>query len=72
MHFKTEKFRLAYKAKFLVMNRGNFIPRSANLKSRTGYHHIILKGINPSNLFESDQDKAFFCIPSPIFQSHQD
>ncbi|MDO9555128.1 MAG: transposase [Atribacterota bacterium] len=36
------------------------MPRSSRLKSSTGYHHIMLRGINRSNIFESDQDKAFF------------
>ena len=42
------------------MNRGGFMPRSSRSKSSTGYHHIMLRGINRSNIFESDQDKAFF------------
>jgi len=36
------------------------MPRSARLKSSTGYHHIILKGMMRSNIFENNQDKAFF------------
>ena len=36
------------------------MPRSSRLRSSTGYHHIMLRGINRSNIFESDQDKAFF------------
>ena len=36
------------------------MPRSARLKSSTGYHHIILKGIMRSNIFENNQDEAFF------------
>jgi REP element-mobilizing transposase RayT len=42
------------------MNSSGFMPRSSRSKSSTGYHHIILRGINRSNIFESDQDKAFF------------
>lgn len=42
------------------MNWGDFMPRSARLKSSTGYYHIMLRGINRSNIFKSDQDKAFF------------
>jgi putative transposase len=34
--------------------------RSARLKSSTGYHHIMLKGMMRSNIFENNQDKAFF------------
>jgi len=49
------------------MNQGYFITRSSSLKSHTGYHHIMLKGINPSNLFESDQDKVFFLHSIPNF-----
>jgi REP element-mobilizing transposase RayT len=36
------------------------MPRSSRLRSSTGYHHIMLRGINRSNIFGSDQDKAFF------------
>jgi len=36
------------------------MPRSARLKSSTGYHHIMLKGIMRSNIFEYNQDEAFF------------
>lgn len=36
------------------------MPRSSRLKSSTGYHHIMLRGINRSNIFESDQDKEYF------------
>jgi len=36
------------------------MPRSARLKSSTGYHHIMFKGIMRSNSFENNQDKAFF------------
>jgi putative transposase len=42
------------------MNRGGFIPRSSILKSSTGYQHIMLRGINRDNLFESDQEKDYF------------
>jgi len=42
------------------MNRGGFMPRSSRSKSKTGYHHIMLRGINRSNIFESDQDKDYF------------
>jgi len=53
-------FRLSYSVKSLTMNRGDFMPRSPRLRSSTGYHHIMLRGINRSNIFESEQDKAFF------------
>jgi len=36
------------------------MPRSSRSKSSTGYHHIMLRGINRSNIFESDQDKEYF------------
>jgi len=36
------------------------MPRSSRSKSSTGYHHIMLRGINRRNIFESDQDKDFF------------
>ena len=36
------------------------MPRGSRSKSSTGYHHIMFRGINRSNIFESDQDKAFF------------
>jgi len=36
------------------------MPRSSRSKSSTGYHHIMLRGINRSNIFESNQDKDFF------------
>ena len=53
-------FRLTYQVKSLTMNRGGFMPRSSRSKSKTGYHHIMLRGINRSNIFESDQDKDYF------------
>jgi len=34
--------------------------RSARLKSNTGYHYIMLKGMMRSNIFEDKQDKTFF------------
>jgi len=34
--------------------------RSARLKSSTGYHRIMLKGIMRSNIFENNQDEEFF------------
>ncbi|MBA7526270.1 hypothetical protein ES705_18431 [subsurface metagenome] len=36
------------------------MPRRVGLKSSTGYHHIVLKGIIISNIFENNQDEAFF------------
>ena len=51
---------MTYSVKFLTINRGGFMPKSSRLKSSTGYHHIMLRGINRSNIFESDQDKTFF------------
>jgi hypothetical protein len=42
------------------MNRSGFMPRNSRLKSSTGYHHIMLRGINRNNIFESDQDKDCF------------
>ena len=36
------------------------MPRWARLKSSTGYHHIMLKGIMRSNIFENNQDEPFF------------
>jgi len=36
------------------------MPRSSRSRSSTGYHHIMLRGINRSNIFKCDQDKAFF------------
>jgi REP element-mobilizing transposase RayT len=42
------------------MNRGVFMPRKSRSKSSTGYHHIMLRGINRRNIFESDQDKDYF------------
>ena len=53
-------FRLTYSVKFPKMNRGDFMPRSPRLRSSTGYYHIMLRGINRSNIFESEPDKAFF------------
>ncbi|MBA7526267.1 hypothetical protein ES705_18428 [subsurface metagenome] len=34
------------------------MPRSVRFKSSTGYHHIMLKGIMRSNIFENDQNKT--------------
>ena len=42
------------------MNRGGFMPRNSRSKSSTGYHHIMLRGINRRNIFESNQDKDYF------------
>ena len=42
------------------MNRGGFMPRSSRSKSSTGYHHIMLRGINRDSIFASDQDKDYF------------
>jgi len=36
------------------------MPRSSRLRSSTGYHHIMLRGINRSNIFKCDQDKEYF------------
>jgi len=36
------------------------MPRRARLKSSTGYHHIMPKGIMRNNIFENNQDEPFF------------
>ena len=36
------------------------MPRNIRFKSSTGYHHIRLKGIMRSDIFENNQDEAFF------------
>ena len=36
------------------------MPRRARLKTSTGYHPIMLKGIMRSNIFENNQDESFF------------
>lgn len=36
------------------------MPRNARLKGSTGYHHIMLKGMMRNNIFENNQDEAFF------------
>ena len=36
------------------------MPRSSRSKSRTGYYHIMLRGINRDRIFESDQEKDYF------------
>jgi len=44
------------------MNRSDFIPRSSKLKGSKGYYHVLLKGINQSNVFENNQNKTFLLI----------
>ena len=36
------------------------MPRNVRFKSSTGYHHIMLKGMMRSNIFENNQDETFF------------
>ena len=36
------------------------MPRNSRSKSSTGYHHIMLRGINRESIFVSDQDKDYF------------
>jgi len=36
------------------------MPRNIRIKSSTGYHPIMLKGMMKSNIYENNQDEAFF------------
>jgi len=49
----------------------DFIPRSSRLKRGAGNHHIMLRGINGSNIFESDQYKTFFNSKKPVKVSNK-
>jgi len=42
------------------MNMGDFMSRSSRLKGSTGYQHIMLRGINRSNIFERTKINHFF------------
>ncbi len=40
--------------------KGDFMPRTARVKSSTGIYHIVMRGINRQNIFEDKEDNYKF------------
>ena len=45
---------------FVILDKGDLMPRRARKKSRSGIYHIVLRGINKQRIFEDDQDYQKF------------
>jgi len=53
-------FCLSYYRKFRIIKKGDIMPRTARVKSRTGIYHVMLRGIDRRYIFMNDSDKEKF------------